>query len=139
MPGYAYLDASALVKLAVHEPESPALERAVLDRDALLTSEVGAIELRRALGRTGRANALEQADAVLDAVFLAPLTPAIRVLAGRVPPPQLRTLDAIHIATASALSLDGLAFITYDARQAEAARAAGLRVLQPGSGERNGS
>jgi predicted nucleic acid-binding protein len=132
MPGFAYLDASALVKLAVYEPETPALERAVLDRDALFTSEVGAIELHRALGRTGQASAQDQADAVLDAVFLADLTPAVRSQAGRLAPRSLRTLDAIHVATAANLSLPGLDFITYDDRQAAAARAHGLRVLQPG-------
>jgi hypothetical protein len=43
------------------------------------------------------------------------------------------------VATASALSLDGLAFVTYDDRQADAARAVGLRVLQPGRRRRSGS
>jgi uncharacterized protein len=132
MPGFAYLDASALVKLAVHEPETPELERAVLDRDGLVTSVVGAIELQRALGRTGRPAALDQAEAVLDAVFLADLTPAVRARAGRLKPTALRTPDAIHVATAASLSLPDLDFITYDDRQADAARTLGLRVLQPG-------
>ena len=132
MPGYAYLDASALVKLAVHESETPALERDVFDRDALFTSVVGAVELERALARTGKARVLEQAEAVVDALFLAELTPAIRVVAGRLQPSSLRTLDAIHIATALSLTLPGLDFITYDDRQAAAARACGLRVVRIG-------
>jgi predicted nucleic acid-binding protein len=132
MPGFAYLDASALVKLAVHEEETPALEHAVLDREALFTSEVGAIELQRALARTGHASALDQAEAVLEAIYLADLTQAVRSQAGRLAPFSLRTLDAIHVATAATLSLPGLDFITYDDRQAAAARARGLRVLQPG-------
>lgn len=132
MARYAYLDASALVKLAVREPETPALERALLDRDALLCSEVGAIELARALGRTNKARAIAQADAVLDAIYLAELTPAIRERAGRLPPAALRTLDAIHIATAASLALPNLDFITYDDRQIAAAAAVGLNVLQPG-------
>jgi predicted nucleic acid-binding protein len=132
MPGFAYLDASALVKLAVHEAETPALEHDALDREALFTSEVGAIELHRALGRTGRPKARAQAEAVLEAVFLANLTPAIRARAGRLEPVSLRTLDAIHIATAASLALADLDFITYDDRQAHGARAHGLRVLQPG-------
>jgi len=135
MPGFAYLDASALVKLAVHEPETPALERAVLDREALFTSEVGAIELHRALGRTGQASADDQAEAVLEAVFLADLTPAVRSQAGRLTPRSLRTLDAIHVATAVGLSLPDMDFITYDDRQAASARAHGLRVLQPGKAD----
>lgn len=137
MPGFAYLDASALVKLVVHEPETPALERAVLDRDALFTAAIGAVELQRALGRTGQASALDQADAVLAAVFLADLTPAVRSQAGRLGPTSLRTLDAIHVATAASLALPGLDFITYDERQAAAARAQGLRVRQPGKAPRD--
>jgi uncharacterized protein len=132
MTRFAYLDTSALAKLAVHEPETPALEGTVIDFDALFTSEVSAIELHRALGRTGRRDAFDQADAVLDAVFLATLTPAIRGQAGRLEPSSLRSLDAIHIATAASLSLPDLTFITYDDRQMAAARAQGLRVLQPG-------
>ena len=132
MPGYAYLDASALVKLAVHEPETAALERAILERDALFSSEIGAIELQRALGRTNARRAIEQAEAVLDSIFLATLTRAVRGLAGRMQPASLRTLDAVHIATAATLSLPDLDFITYDDRQASAARAHGLRVRQPG-------
>ena len=132
MPGFAYLDASALVKLAVHEAETPALEHDVLDRQALFTSEVGAVELHRALGRTGRSKARAQADAVLEAVFLADLTPAIRAKAGRLEPASLRTLDAVHVATAASLSLPDLDFITYDDRQVQSALAHGLRVLRPG-------
>lgn len=132
MRRYAYLDASALVKLAVREPETAALERALLDREALFTSEIGAVELRRALGRTAHPAAADQAEAVLDAVFLADLTPAVRASAGRLQPASLRTLDAIHVATAASLALADLDFITYDERQAGAARAVGLRVLQPG-------
>jgi hypothetical protein len=132
MPKFAYLDASALVKLAVQEPETPALEHAVLEADALFTSAVGAVELHRALARTGRAEAADQAAAVLDAVFLADVTPDVRARAGRLEPTSLRTLDAIHVATALGLSLPDLDFVTFDDRQAAAARACGLRVRQPG-------
>ena len=132
MPRYAYLDASALVKLAVHEPETSALEHAVLGCDGLFTSVVGAIELSRALGRTGQAAARDQADEVLEAMYLADLTPMVRAQASRLEPPALRTLDAIHIATAASLSLPDLDFVTYDDRQVQAARARGLRVRQPG-------
>lgn len=132
MPRYAYLDASALVKLAIHEAETPALEQAALHRDGLFTSVVGAIEFTRALSRTGRPAILEQAEGVLDALFLADLTPLIQAQAGRLQPPTLRTLDAIHIATAASLDFPDLDFVTYDDRQVTAARARGLRVLQPG-------
>src|SRR5262249_25387297 len=130
--GFAYLDASALIKLAVHEDETAALESAVTNFDGLFTSVVGGIELTRALARTGRAAAGDQAREVLDALFLAELNPAIAAQAGRLEPTSLRTLDAIHIATAASLQLPDLEFITYDDRQANAARALGLRVRQPG-------
>jgi hypothetical protein len=132
MPGFAYFDASALVKLVVHEPETAALQQAVLACEALFTSEVGAIELLRALARTGLPAAVTQGEAVLEALGLASLTPAIRARAGRLEPASLRTLDAIHIATAVSLSLPEIDFLTYDERQAGAARAQGLRVRQPG-------
>ena len=132
MPGYAYLDSSAIVKLTVQEPETSALEHWVLDRDALISSEIAAIELTRAVARVGRNKLLTHVEAVLDAIFLASVTPAIRHAAGVLAPSSLRTLDAIHIATAASLGLPNLEFVTYDDRQADAARDAGLRVSQPG-------
>jgi len=132
VPSYAYLDASALVKLGVLEPETSALEHDVLNRDALFSSVVGAVELTRALRRAGQRAGLAQAEAVLASVFLSDFTPAIRVQAGRLDPPSLRTLDAVHLATAASLALPDLDFITYDDRQAAAARDLGLRVAQPG-------
>ena len=101
-------------------------------RDALITSTVGAIELQRALARTRKVGAIEQANAVLDAMFLADVTASVRSRAGRLEPASLRTLDAIHVATALSLVLPDLEFVTYDDRQAAAARACGLSVVQPG-------
>jgi predicted nucleic acid-binding protein len=130
---YAYLDSSALVKLAVREAETDALERTVLERDALFTSVVASMELSRALRRASSKRALlQQLDDVLACVFLAEMTPAIRDRAGRLEPASLRTLDAIHLSTAVDLSLPDLEFVTYDDRQAGAAAALGLRVAQPG-------
>ena len=135
MPGFAYLDASALIKLAVREAETSALENFVLDLDALFTSVIAAVEIERALVRTGHSRASDQADSLLEAVHLTELTPAIREQAGRLAPPLLRTLDAIHVATAASLPLPNLIFVTYDDRQGEAATRRGLRVHQPGRGE----
>lgn len=132
MAGFAYLDASALVKLAVLELESAALEQDLSVREALFTSAVAVTELMRAARRTRRPALLQQVESVLDAVFIAELTPAIREQAGRLEPAALRALDAIHIATAVSLSLPDLDFITYDEPQRRAADAVGLRVRQPG-------
>jgi uncharacterized protein len=127
-----YLDASALVKLAVREAETDALSAHVRGATMLFTSEVGAVELHRALNRAGRRDAAALVRTIIDAVYLADLTPEIRALAGRLAPVALRTLDAIHVATAASLELDDLEFITYDDRQATAARAHGLIVIRPG-------
>lgn len=132
MARYLYLDASALVKLAVSEPETAALEREVLNCDGIFSSVVAATELTRAIARGGRHEAADHAESVLDSIFLAEFTPVIRDLAGRLSPSSLRTLDAIHVATAASLDLPDLTFITYDDRQANAARALGLHVAQPG-------
>ena len=59
------------------------------------------------------------------------VTPAILKRAGALGPTDLRTLDAIHLATALGLGLADLEFLTYDARLARAARAQGLDVVVP--------
>jgi uncharacterized protein len=131
-PRYAYFDTSALVKLAVHEKETTALEQAALGRDALFSSAVSVTELTRVIRRTGHRKLLQQIEQVLEVVFLVEVTRAICQHAGRLEPPELRTLGAIHVATALSLATPDLAFITYDDRQAAAARTCGLEVLQPG-------
>jgi uncharacterized protein len=128
---YAYLDASALARLVVVEPETAALERDCAARAGLLSSRLGATELRRAARRAGRQHVVQHVEDVLDAVVLVEVSPAILDRAGRLMPPDLRTLDAIHLATAATLALPALQFVTYDARLAAAARAAGLAVAQP--------
>jgi len=72
-----------------------------------------------------------QAREVLDAVTLVHVTPAVFEGAGRLDPPGLRALDAIHLASALDLGddLDGL--ITYDDRLADAAVSNGVAVVAP--------
>jgi predicted nucleic acid-binding protein len=75
---------------------------------------------------------MERAGDTLDGVALLPLERALLLAAGALAEPALRALDAIHVASAVALGpLDG--FVTYDERQAAAARLAGLRTTSPGS------
>ena len=59
------------------------------------------------------------------------LSPAISIVAASLQPVVLRTLDAIHVASALALGSELDAFVTYDDRMAEAARAIGLPVVRP--------
>jgi hypothetical protein len=73
-----------------------------------------------------------RAGELIDAVALLPLDRVMLLAAGAFAEPALRALDAIHIASATDLSpLDG--FVTYDGRQAAAARLAGLRTFSPGA------
>jgi predicted nucleic acid-binding protein len=129
MSGIAYADASALVKLVVAEPESQAVYRWFTEAPRVATSRVGVVETIRASSR--RPFDPEHRDAVLRDVEVIDLSLAIAAVAASVGPAIIRTLDAIHIATAMALVPDLDAFVTYDDRMAEAARALGLPVVRP--------
>src|SRR2546427_288744 len=74
---FAYLDASAIVKLVVAEPETAALERALEDRAGLFSSRLGAAEVIRAARRRSNRRVLQQTDEVLDALVLMDVTPPI--------------------------------------------------------------
>ena len=128
----AYLDSSALVKLMVREDETSALEADLANRDGLVTSSLAMVECRRAAGRAGNRRVLQRVSDVLDAVYLLDLTNPILDQASNVRPAPIRSLDAIHIATAISIGDVDLDVITYDDRMAEAARANGLRVAHPG-------
>ena len=78
------------------------------------------------------AGVTRRADAVLNRITLVKLDEPVLRLASRVGPRVLRTIDAIHLATALSMGDDPEAFITYDDRLAAAARILRLRVLQPG-------
>ena len=92
-------------------------------------SELSITEVGRAVRRT-----FPDADEMdlLEGVILHRITADVLRRAARLPPPALRALDAIHLATALAQGSDDTSLITYDARLADAARAHGLRVVQPG-------
>ncbi|HSR95376.1 MAG TPA: type II toxin-antitoxin system VapC family toxin [Solirubrobacterales bacterium] len=133
-----YADASALVKLVREEAESGAL-REYLDGAGLVSSELVLTEIPRAIRRAVAQNPalpldllLERASELIDALGLCPLDRALLAGAGALAEPALRALDAIHVASAVDLDpIDG--FVTYDERQAAAARLAGLRTMAPGA------
>lgn len=131
MPGALYLDASAFVKLVVPERETPALRDALQASELLISSELLVVEALRACGRYGPEYLEGARQALLD-VALIPLTRELLMAAGEMAPAQLRSLDAVHLASAlsRAAHLDGL--VGYDERLNEAARQAGLRCLAPG-------
>lgn len=128
-----YLDASAAVKLAVAEPESEAL-RAFLSGcdDGFVSSSLLAVELRRAALRANDpAMALAAVATVIPAIRLVRIDDEVIGHAGILMPPSLRSLDAIHLATALSLGSAVEAMVCYDARLAKAAFDAGIKVQYP--------
>lgn len=125
-----YLDSSALVKLVLTERETAALRERLRGHEALATSVLAVTEVLRTVRRVAPAR---EADVrpVLSNLVLLDLSVEVLERAAAIPPPALRTLDAIHIATALALGDELDALVTYDARMVDAARGAGLRVDAP--------
>lgn len=68
---------------------------------------------------------------MLDFIDLVEIDPTVRLLAQTVRPPTVRSLDAIHLATALHVGRSLSAFVTYDKRLADAATATGLNVQMP--------
>jgi predicted nucleic acid-binding protein len=127
----AYLDASAAVKLLRPEPETSALRTLLAGIAGHVSSELLEVELRCVAWREGGGELIERADRVCAAVDLLPYTAAVRARAGEAFAPTQRALDALHLATALDLRLEALVLVTYDKRQAEGGRAAGLDVVIP--------
>jgi predicted nucleic acid-binding protein len=125
-----YLDASAIVKLAVREPESAPLRRYLRRRLPLVSSALARTEVMRALLPAGEP-AVARGRSVLQRLDLVRVNDRVLNAAGALRPPELRSLDAIHLATARELGDEIKAVITYDVRMAAAARALGYRVVQP--------
>lgn len=128
MTSVAYVDASALVKLIVDEQDSSAMRRWYVENERVVSSRVGLVEARRAANR--RDHDAAHLDAILETFEVFEFDIDIGDRAAAAGPTSLTTLDAIHLATA--LAIPGLgAFVTYDDRLAEAARAVGLPVVRP--------
>jgi uncharacterized protein len=129
-----YLDSCALVKLVVEEPETTAL-RSYLSahgEESRVTSALALTEVGRVLVRIGAPQSiLDRADLVLDRVLKIKMSDQLLRDAGRIPSLSLRSLDAIHVATAEYAELAVSAFVTYDKRLAEIATARGLPVVSP--------
>ncbi len=117
------------MKLVVEEPESDALLAAIDGRGPYITSVVGEIETVRVCRRARLPD--DHVEELRRGLVLVALDEEIRTLATVVRPPTLRTLDAIHLATALTVRQDLLAVVTYDVRLAEAVEAAGIPPLSP--------
>jgi predicted nucleic acid-binding protein len=93
---------------------------------------VGRVEVERAVARWAPARLADVAGLLEDLVIVGP-EPEIAAMAATLGPATFLTLDAIHLASAAALGTDLEAFVTYDPRLAEAARALGMTVALPGA------
>jgi predicted nucleic acid-binding protein len=127
----AYIDASAFVKLFTSETESEALIE-VLNTEwrDMVASEILEVEVCRTAARLG-GSAPALAARLLRGVVLLPLSAEVRDRSCSVGSPALRSLDAIHLATALSVRERIGAVLTYDKRLAEASADAGLQVLAP--------
>lgn len=97
-----------------------------------VSSVLARVEVLRAVRRGGGRNApLERAEEVLDRIALVRLDEGVVESATRLPPVELRALDAIHLATALSIQPPVAAVVTYDDRLVAAAAAAGLEVRTP--------
>lgn len=128
-----YLDSSALMKVVRQEHETASLLEwlDLRSTEPLVTSELGRLEVLRAARRVSD-RVLTEARAVVADLDLVPLDRAVQDLACDVGDPLLRTLDALHLASALLLGEALTSFVVYDTRLATAARAAGLAVATPG-------
>lgn len=118
------------MKLIVDEPESAALQRELSGWSACTSSALLGVEAVRAGRRLGEAVA-DSAETSLSDIALIPMDDQVLAVARRLDPTHLRSLDAIHLATALSIGVDFGALFSYDDRLTAAATVAGLRVLAP--------
>ncbi|MFI6829333.1 type II toxin-antitoxin system VapC family toxin [Kribbella sp. NPDC050241] len=133
-----YLDSSALIKRVIAEEESgdlvDFLDTRHAEGDLLASSSLAWVEVSRAVlarvkSPTGAGTLI---DAAMSGVDERPLTSDVVSVARRIEPLVLRSLDAIHLATAVLIDVDLV--VTYDDRLADACRRNSLAVESPGRG-----
>jgi predicted nucleic acid-binding protein len=125
-----YLDSSALVKLAIEEPESGALRKYLRRRRPMISSALARTEVLRALLLEGD-EGVARGRAVLARLELVRINDRILNAAAMLLPADIWSLDAIHLATAQQLATDLGRVITYDERMLDAARRLGIRTAAP--------
>lgn len=127
-----YLDSSAFVKLFIPEEETIELRRYLLRQSRWVSSTLLRTEtLRAAMKANPSRRRMDRIHRALRSVVLIPLDAPLSAEAGVVHPPELRSLDAIHLATARSLGDHIRAVVTYDERLANVARWHGLTVASP--------
>jgi predicted nucleic acid-binding protein len=128
--GALYLDTSVLGRVLLDEPETAAIRRELGRFQRHISSRLIRVELRR-LGLLK--DMLEHVDELLAGPVLIPLDETVLTAAETIAPSVVRTLDAIHLATAVRLASAGQldALMTYDKQLAVGAREHGITVLSP--------
>ena len=126
-----YLDSSALVKLVFDEDESAELWQFLRQFAHRSSSVIGRVEVLRVARLATDDLVLRHARGLLEHIHLVDLSPSIVSRAVFIEPPSIRSLDAIHLATALSLEPDLSGMVVYDKRLADAARNAGLTVFAP--------
>jgi predicted nucleic acid-binding protein len=127
-----YLDSSALVKLALTEPESAALIEYLSERadQAMVSSALHRTEVLRAIW-LAEPGALTRGVRLVRRVGRVALSTEVLDNAATLPPQRLGPTDAIHLASALAIRRDLSAFVAYDKRLLDAAAEAGLPIASP--------
>jgi uncharacterized protein len=127
-----YLDSSALVKLALTEPESAALIRYLAERSdqAVVSSALHRTEVLRAIW-VAEPGALTRGVRLVRRIGRVALSTEVLDNAATLPPQRLGPTDAIHLASALAIRRDLSAFVAYDKRLLDAAAEAGLPTASP--------
>jgi predicted nucleic acid-binding protein len=129
-----YVDSSALLKRYVDEPDSPAADALLRADPALLTGRHTIVEVRRNLARLVSGHDLLAArtafaDDLRSFSIIELDETTCEAAAAIAETTGARTLDALHLAAAQRISEPGVGFLTFDLRQAQAARALGLAVV----------
>jgi uncharacterized protein len=123
------LDSSAYVKLPLQEAGHEALRGELAEWEGYVSSALLGVEAIRACARYG--DEYTQARAWLEGVALLPLSDAVLDEATSLPQSGLRSLDALHLATALSVREEIGAFLTYEERLGDAAKELGINVVQP--------
>ena len=119
------------MKLVLGEPERGALRECLGEWDGYVSSALLGTESVRACARQGDTYAADAREWLGD-IALLPLDDEVLGIAASLAPARLRTLDALHLATAMTVRGDIGAFVAYDDRLVEAADRHGLAVARPG-------
>jgi len=124
-----YLDTSAFLKLLVNEVESTAMREWAVLHDSLWSSQLLRTESLRAARRLALSD--DDVETALESVSL--ITPSVATFytAGHLAPTSLRSLDALHLATALEMGDDLEGLVTYDERLINASRDVSIFVASP--------